>query len=77
MEKRMNEGFEIINSIIVNEETISEVVLGKNETRFGTQYVTWLCRSFEDYYWGHYMDDLKAAKIDFCQRALEELQCQQ
>lgn len=73
MEKRMNQGFEIINAIVIDEETKSEVVLGKNETRFGTQYVTWLCKGFKDYYWGHYKDDLKSAKIDFCERALEEL----
>ena len=77
MEKRVNAGFEIINSIIINEETSSEVVLGKKETRFGTEYVTWLCKNHTDYYWGHYRSDLKLAKIDFCERALEELQCYQ
>lgn len=77
MEKRVNAGFEIINSIVVNEETASEVVLGKKETRFGTEYVTWLCKGFKDYYWGHYKTDSISAKIDFCKRALEELQCYQ
>lgn len=71
MDKRMNAGYEIIESIRIEENT--EVVLGKKETPFGTRYATWYCRDKANYNHGHYIDDYKVAKHDLLQRSLREL----
>ena len=71
MDKRINAGFEIIEAVQIEDGV--EVVLGKRETRFGTEYVTWFCRDKTDYCHGHYMLDYHAAKVDLLKRALFEL----
>ncbi|MCI8333734.1 MAG: hypothetical protein HFH25_04035 [Lachnospiraceae bacterium] len=70
MEKRINAGYEIIQSIRVGE---AEFVLGVHETA-PNRFVTW--KSSPDrqdyYYWGHYMNSFPGALRDLCERALEE-----
>lgn len=70
MEKRINGGYEIIQSIQVGE---AEFVLGFNETA-PNPFVTW--KSSPDrqdyYYWGHYMNSHSSALRDLCERALDE-----
>ena len=70
MEKRINSGYEIIQSIRIGE---AEFVLGMNETATNP-YVTW--KSSPDnqnyYYWGHYMNSHSSELRDLCERALDE-----
>lgn len=70
MEKRINIGYEIIQSIRIGE---AEFVLGFNETA-PNPYVTWKssmdCQNY--YYWGHYMNSHSSALRDLCERALDE-----
>lgn len=72
MEQRSNEGYVITDSVHVGN---AEFVIGKNETRYGTMYVTWRCANGTDYYWGHYFNDLFSAQKDLVARAQEEVQC--
>lgn len=69
MEKRINQGYEIIQSIDVGS---AEFVLGVNVKAPG-QYVTWKCSNKDNYYWGHYMNSRLAAIRNLCERALEEV----
>ena len=69
MEKRVNQGYEIVQSIEVG---TSEFVLGVSQYH-PEQFVTWKCRGKTDYYWGHYTDSLLKATKDLCERALEEI----
>ena len=48
MEKRVNQGYEIVQSIEVG---TSEFVLGVNQYH-PEQFVTWKCSGKTDYYWG-------------------------
>ena len=68
MEKRVNQGYEIVQSIEVG---TSEFVLGVSQYH-PEQFVTWKCSGKTDYYWGHYTDSLLKATKDLCERALEE-----
>lgn len=70
MEKRINQGYEIIQSIEIGS---AEFVLGVN-VKAPNQYVTWKCSDKDNYYWGHYMDSRLAATRDLCERVLEEVQ---
>lgn len=72
MDKRINAGFEIIEVIQIADRV--EVVLGKRETRFGTEYVTWWCKDGTDYCHGHYIGSHIDARIDLYQRAIKELE---
>ena len=66
--ERKNVNYVIINSIQVGE---LEYVLGKHETT--EKYVTW--QYFNGaYYYGHYIDDYKTAKIDLYTRVIEEME---
>lgn len=69
MEKRVNQGYEIVQSIEVG---TSEFVLGVSQYH-PEQFVTWKCSGKTDYYWGHYTDSLLKATKDLCERALEEI----
>ena len=69
MEKRINQGYEIIQSLEVG---CAEFVLGVN-VKAPNQFVTWKCTDKTDYYWGHYMNSQLAAMRDLCERALEEV----
>lgn len=70
MEQRVNEGYVITDSLHIGN---AEFVIGENQTRFGTMYVTWRCSNGTDYYWGHYFDSQTAAQKDLVARAQEEL----
>lgn len=48
MEKRVNQGYEIVQSIEVG---TSEFVLGVSQYH-PEQFVTWKCSGKTDYYWG-------------------------
>ena len=71
MEQRLNEGYASTDSVHVGN---AEFVMGENETRYGTMYVTWRCSNGTDYYWGHYFDDRFAAQKDLVARVQEEVQ---
>lgn len=71
MEQRTNEGYVITDSVHIGN---AEFVVGKNETQYGTMYVTWRCANGTDYYWGHYFNDLFSAQKDLVARAQEEIQ---
>lgn len=68
MEWRKNQGYIITNSITIGN---SEFVLGVHETR-PNAFVTWECKNKDDYFWGHYCDDLLTAQKDFLERAYNE-----
>lgn len=70
MEQRINEGYVITDSIHIGN---AEFVMGENETKYGTMYVTWKCSNGTDYYWGHYFQDQFDAQKDFVARAQEEI----
>lgn len=62
--KRTNNEYEIIFAIDTGNN--EEVVLGKaNEENF----VTWVCFNGNDYYWGHYFNNLGDALRDLLKRA--------
>lgn len=63
---RTNVGYIITDSCRVGDGL--EVVMGYN----AKQSVTWLCKNGEDYYWGHYFDDPRAALKDYGKRIMEE-----
>lgn len=67
---RLNAGYIITNSIPVGS---AEFVLGIHQT-LPDKFVTWQRRNKEDYFWGHYTDDLLKATKDLCERALKEVQ---
>lgn len=70
MEKRINAGYEIIESIELGGV---EYVLGV-QSKEQNQFVTW--KSSPDrpdyYYWGHYTDSLLLAKKDLYERVIDE-----
>ncbi len=72
MDYRTNEGYIIVDSILVGE---TEYVLGKLVGKI-PMYVTWACKGGDDYYWGHYFPDLLEAKKDLLDRAGHELEIQ-
>ena len=66
--ERKNVNYVIINSIQVGE---LEYVLGKHET--AEKYVTWQYYNGA-YYYGHYINDYKTAKIDLYTRVIDEME---
>lgn len=72
MDTRINEGYAITDSIQIGE---TEFVLGKMDSKI-PMYVTWACKSGDNYYWGHYFSDPLDAKKDLLGRAGEELEYQ-
>lgn len=69
MNIRMNAGYIITDSIHVGE---MEFVLGVHSTA-ANQFVTWACKDGNNYFWGHYFDDLMAATKDLIDRAEQEV----
>ena len=73
-----NQGYEIIAAETYATENTGrqhQIVLGRMETKYGTTYVTWESSAMEnseyaDYFWGHYHDTEKAARIDYHRRLL-------
>ena len=68
-EIRVHAGYEIIESIKINEV---EFVLGKR-LKGHQQFVTWICHNGTDYNFGHYITKKKQAKIDLYNRAKQEI----
>lgn len=74
----INEGFEIVAAEAYTTKTWAKeerVVLGRHETRYGTQWVTWQSKTSPkdeiDYFWGHYFDDEAQARADYHRRLAE------
>jgi hypothetical protein len=68
----VNDCFAIIYSARINERT--EIVVGKRNTEFGTDYVTWECTDGNNYYWGHYdFQSEQEACLDMYERAAKKL----
>lgn len=63
-QKRINQGYEIIDSITVADV---EVVIGHNP-RSPDPYVCWYCRDSNYYYWGCYCNTLEEAQQKFSER---------
>lgn len=77
--KEFNEGFEIIAAETYSTGPWSKanrVVLGRHETRFGPQFVTWESTTAPagkiDYFWGHYFDREEQARADYHRRLAEK-----
>lgn len=70
MNFRMNAGYIITDSVHVGE---MEFVLGVHSTA-ANQFVTWACKDGNNYFWGHYHDDLLSATKDLLARATQELE---
>ena len=68
MEWRKNAGYIITNSITIGN---SEIVLGVHETR-PNAFVTWECSDKDNYFWGHYFNNLVSAQKDFCERGVQK-----
>lgn len=69
MEQRTNAGYLITSTVQVG---AYEFVLGVN-MKTPNLFVTWKCNDKQDYFWGHYTDNLQKATADLCERVLEEL----
>lgn len=70
MEKRTNQGYEIIQSIQVGR---AEFVLGEHP-KAPSRYVTWECKDKDNYFAGNYMNNLLAATKDLCERAMTQIE---
>lgn len=69
MNFRINAGYIITDSVHVGE---MEFVLGVHSTA-ANQFVTWACKDGNNYFWGHYFNDLMAATKDLIDRAEQEV----
>ena len=70
MEIRTNAGYINTDSVHIGE---SEFVIGISSSARETQFVTWECKNKDNYFWGHYMTDRRAAEQDLVQRAADRL----
>jgi len=70
MNLRTNAGYIITDSIHIGE---TEFVCGVSKHQ-PTMFVTWACTGGNNYFWGHYHDDLLKAKKDLLGRAGQELE---
>ena len=70
MRKRVNQGYEIKQSIQVGS---AEFVLGEHP-KAPSRFATWQCRDQDDYFFGHYHNDLLKAVKDLCERAMSEIE---
>ena len=57
-EKRMNGGYEIIESCQIGR---TELVIGHN-SKAPNPYVCWYCKDGSDYFWGYYFNQLSEAR---------------
>lgn len=73
MDQRINAGYVITDSIHIGN---SEFVLGVSDRQQPAMFVTWECTGGNNYFWGHYHDDLLKAKKDLLDRAGQELEIQ-
>lgn len=70
---RSNAGYTITDSVFIGK---AEFVIGHNPS-FSTPYVTWECKDGDNYFWGHYLTERKAAERDLLERAQTELSLQE
>lgn len=61
MDWRTNAGYIITNSITIGD---IEIVLGIH-SKYPNKFVTWECKNKNDFYWGHYYNNLCQAQKDF------------
>lgn len=67
-EKRINQGYEIIESCTIGSK---ELVIGHNP-KAPNPYVCWCCKGGDNYYWGCYCNELSAARESLSERYNEE-----
>lgn len=67
-EKRINQGYEIIESCTIGSK---ELVIGHNP-KAPNPYVCWYCKGGDNYYWGCYCNELSAAGEGLSERYNEE-----
>lgn len=67
---RKNAGYTITDSIHIGE---AEFVIGVSGSA-PAMYVTWECKGGDNYFWGHYMPERRAAEKDLLERAGRELE---
>ena len=69
---RENCNYIITYAYRLNEE--EEIVLGKNQSSAGTEFVTWMCNNQgRNYFWGHYFDKEIDALEDLIERIKKEV----
>lgn len=69
---RENAGYVITDSVHIGD---AEFVIGQNKAE-PPMYVTWQCKNGDNYFWGHYITERKAAEKDLLERAGRELELQ-
>ena len=57
-EKRINGGYEIIESCTIGS---NELVIGHNP-KAPNPYVCWYCKNGKEYFWGYYCNELSSAR---------------
>ena len=67
-EKRSNQGYEIIESCTIGS---TELVIGHNP-KAPNPYVCWYCKGGDNYFWGHYCNELSAAREKLNERYQNE-----
>ena len=67
-EKRMNGGYEIIESCQIGR---TELVIGHN-SKAPNPYVCWYCKDGSDYFWGYYCNQLSEARDKLNERYQNE-----
>ena len=67
-EKRMNGGYEIIESCHIGR---TELVIGHN-SKAPNSYVCWYCKDGSDYFWGYYCNQLSEARDKLNERYQNE-----
>lgn len=67
-EKRINQGYEIIENCTIGHK---ELVIGHNP-KAPNPYVCWYCKNNTDYYWGYYCNSMAAAREKLNERYQSE-----
>lgn len=67
-EKRINGGYEIIESCTIGS---NELVIGHNP-KAPNPYVCWYCKNGTDYFWGYYCNQLSEAREKLNERYQRE-----
>ncbi len=67
---RKNAGYTITDSIHIGD---IEFLIGVSDSA-PAMFVTWECKDGDNYFWGHYTSDRRAAEKDLLERAGRELE---
>ena len=70
--ERTNAGYVITDSVTVGN---SEIVIGEN-LKAPDPFVCWYCKNGTDYFWGHYTNELDAAREKLNERYQTERRLQ-